>query len=569
MNVVLFTGGSGNANLIRHIKDLSYVNLSLLINGYDDGLSTGTIRNANQGMLGPSDFRKNFSYILDDFSRSNLNVKEIFEYRINRSQSQLLIDEPLSLFHNLVADQEIEPKTEAFITTHYLTGARRLLNYSRDLDLLTDFSIGNMIIGGLYETYKDFNVALKVLTDFFDLDARMINITENDDCRLVAFDQNGDFLSNEADIVNYDGGTPLRSFELLPFEAYSKLKSDFTYSEEEIRRVSHIPQLSNDAENAILEADLLLFGTGTLFSSLLPSYRICKSSILANNSSKKVLIINNEFDNDINKITLEEYIGIIVREICDDPDTLFFDHILADPTSVIKAKAADTENLVTRSPISNSNRKHNGFRLWKAITHSLSEQNGITEVSISLRGKGQVAIRDIYKREIENYNQNTESTIRFSLENNQSRTPDYHLILETSGKVSLYDIESWVRIAIHLNFYCVVGSRFYSRRQMILSFKKRIVESRFIYFTSFWISSVVSFIYFFRFFHFLPDPFSGIYLIKNREGFSYQGVSAFLKYVNKNRIEILSLPITYRTFRNVRYLEKSRTLLHNVIKLFI
>lgn len=68
MNVVLFTGGRGNFNLIRYIQDLSYVNLSLLINGYDDGLSTATIRSANAGMLGPSDFRKNFTTILDSFT---------------------------------------------------------------------------------------------------------------------------------------------------------------------------------------------------------------------------------------------------------------------------------------------------------------------------------------------------------------------------------------------------------------------------------------------------------------------------------------------------------------------
>lgn len=83
MNVVLFTGGSGNANLIRYIKDLSYVNLSLLINGYDDGLSTGTIRSANYGMLGPSDFRKNFSNILDSYAESSLKIREIFAHRLN------------------------------------------------------------------------------------------------------------------------------------------------------------------------------------------------------------------------------------------------------------------------------------------------------------------------------------------------------------------------------------------------------------------------------------------------------------------------------------------------------
>ena len=51
-------------NLINHLKEISNVELFLLINGYDDGLSTGIARRALGKMLGPSDFRKNITYIL-------------------------------------------------------------------------------------------------------------------------------------------------------------------------------------------------------------------------------------------------------------------------------------------------------------------------------------------------------------------------------------------------------------------------------------------------------------------------------------------------------------------------
>ena len=105
MNVVIFTGGNGNANLIKHLKDIPYVNLSLLINGYDDGLSTGIIRSANQGMLGPSDFRKNFTYIIDDFTESNRKIKRLFEHRLSESETKDFLSSPANLIASLLGQE--------------------------------------------------------------------------------------------------------------------------------------------------------------------------------------------------------------------------------------------------------------------------------------------------------------------------------------------------------------------------------------------------------------------------------------------------------------------------------
>ena len=59
--IVLFCGGRGSATIIRALLRQSDVELTLLVNAYDDGLSTGALRNFIPGMLGPSDFRKNLS----------------------------------------------------------------------------------------------------------------------------------------------------------------------------------------------------------------------------------------------------------------------------------------------------------------------------------------------------------------------------------------------------------------------------------------------------------------------------------------------------------------------------
>ena len=64
--VALFCGGRGSATLIRELLRWPNVKLTLLVNAYDDGLSTGALRNFSSGMpTGPSDFRKNLCWGAD------------------------------------------------------------------------------------------------------------------------------------------------------------------------------------------------------------------------------------------------------------------------------------------------------------------------------------------------------------------------------------------------------------------------------------------------------------------------------------------------------------------------
>ena len=58
------------------------VELSLLVNAYDDGLSTGALRRFIPDMLGPSDFRKNLSTLLDLHSNEQYALQHFLEYRL-------------------------------------------------------------------------------------------------------------------------------------------------------------------------------------------------------------------------------------------------------------------------------------------------------------------------------------------------------------------------------------------------------------------------------------------------------------------------------------------------------
>ena len=63
LQVVLFSGGRGSSALTRQLIASPAVDLTLAINGYDDGASTGEVRRFLGDSLGPSDFRKNASTV--------------------------------------------------------------------------------------------------------------------------------------------------------------------------------------------------------------------------------------------------------------------------------------------------------------------------------------------------------------------------------------------------------------------------------------------------------------------------------------------------------------------------
>ena len=63
LRVVLFSGGRGSDVLTRQLLANPRVGLTIAVNGYDDGASTGEVRRLLGDSLGPSDFRKNASRV--------------------------------------------------------------------------------------------------------------------------------------------------------------------------------------------------------------------------------------------------------------------------------------------------------------------------------------------------------------------------------------------------------------------------------------------------------------------------------------------------------------------------
>ncbi len=82
LKVVMFSGGRGTGAITEALLKNPRIELTLLVNAYDDGLSTGLLRRFIPGMLGPSDVRKNISRFVQqrkDSSSQALNF--LLEYR--------------------------------------------------------------------------------------------------------------------------------------------------------------------------------------------------------------------------------------------------------------------------------------------------------------------------------------------------------------------------------------------------------------------------------------------------------------------------------------------------------
>src|SRR3954447_13140211 len=81
VRVVLFSGGRGSGALTRQLVSRAGVSLTLAINGYDDGLSTGEVRRFLGNCLGPSDFRKNASRLASGLNTCSAELVELLDLR--------------------------------------------------------------------------------------------------------------------------------------------------------------------------------------------------------------------------------------------------------------------------------------------------------------------------------------------------------------------------------------------------------------------------------------------------------------------------------------------------------
>ncbi|MBF0424115.1 MAG: YvcK family protein, partial [Magnetococcales bacterium] len=329
LKVVVFCGGRGAANIIRAFHDYSRVELTVLVNAFDDGLSTGRLRRFIPGMLGPSDVRKNIISLIQDFDASSTALKAILEYRFPdptpREAALTCLTAMVERVRELPCPdlahlyQALKIRQINWIAD-YLGAFLRYEQEQFDHGIVFEYgdtSVGNLLFSGCHlACNRDFNQASQVFQEKCQIFGRVLNITDGSHQVLTGLRETGQFLPDEATIVAaHSDNAKIADLFLLPdylTPAERQQLDALTLSERHawLGRRHVVPNLNPHARQALEEADLIIYGPGTQHSSLYPSYMVAgvRRTIEQNDKAEKVFIGNIRPDHDIPSATVQELI---------------------------------------------------------------------------------------------------------------------------------------------------------------------------------------------------------------------------------------------------------------------
>jgi 2-phospho-L-lactate transferase/gluconeogenesis factor (CofD/UPF0052 family) len=309
LSVVLFSGGRGSGALTRQLICRPGVSLTVAINGYDDGASTGEVRRFLGDSLGPSDFRKNASRLAAELKTCSPDLIELLDSRLPADISASAAVEHLTkVTSGTVYDRRLVDWMHAF-----------LYEYSRHARPFAfgDCSIGNLVFAGAYlRAKRDFNRAVDDYCSLLGIPAGLIeNVTDGANAQLVALDAAGRLLLTEEAIVDARAQNTIRSLFLidrpLSDEEARQLEAAGADAagralEERRARLTLNPRLAEK----IAAADVIIYAPGTQHSSLFPSYMTpgLGDAIATNLRAIKLLVTNIQTDAEITGSTAVDLI---------------------------------------------------------------------------------------------------------------------------------------------------------------------------------------------------------------------------------------------------------------------
>src|SRR6187549_2550142 len=179
VRVVLFSGGRGAGALVRQLVAREGVLLTIAINGYDDGASTGEVRRFLGDSLGPSDFRKNASRLARQLRTCPVSLLDVVDGRLDSDVTAPQARGRLSAIASTWPPESPQAKwVGLFLAEH----ARRPSFDFRDC------SVGNIVFAGAYlDAGRDFNRAVDAYCGLLGLPAGLIeNVTDGRNAHLAA-----------------------------------------------------------------------------------------------------------------------------------------------------------------------------------------------------------------------------------------------------------------------------------------------------------------------------------------------------------------------------------------------
>jgi 2-phospho-L-lactate transferase/gluconeogenesis factor (CofD/UPF0052 family) len=308
LRVVLFSGGRGSDALTRQLVARPGIALTIAINGYDDGASTGEVRRFLGDCLGPSDFRKNASRVAGELRTCDPAVRTLLDERLPAGMSSAAAIDELA---RLASDSAVDPRVGRWLRA-FLGACRPGGPFE-----FGDCSVGNLVFAGAYlEAGRDFNRALDDYCALLGLPPGLIeNVTDGTDAHLVALDASGRLLPSEEAIVDARDCRAIRNLFLIDrLIGGEEARAIEAAGGDEAARMleARQPRLALNPRLAatIAAADLVIYAPGTQHSSLFPSYMTpgLSAAIAANLRAIKLLVTNIHTDAEITGSTAVDLI---------------------------------------------------------------------------------------------------------------------------------------------------------------------------------------------------------------------------------------------------------------------
>lgn len=622
--VSVFCGGRGGSNLIREFLRRPDVELNALINAYDDGLSTGELRGFIPGMLGPSDFRKNLANFLHWHSSYQYALTRLLEFRMSETYQEKEIACLKQWAHghdgnDAMVPEDLRPVVRELdrmgpAVRGYLAA---FFDYQTQQDQAFKFgdcSVGNLIFAGAYlKNNRNFNAAAAELAREFHSKARLLNVTQGENRILVALKEDGEILDREAKIVGTQSASKIVDFffldKALSPEELAGLRAlpDVAAKRAALEALNKPVHLSPEARDAILNSDIIVYGPGTQFSSLLPSYKTVglDEAIAKSRACAKVFVTNIHRDHDIQSFSATDIVGRAL-ELLHDPANerrmitqVLYTNSSNKPEQLFPRGATEPTQLFRNlkwvdGQFENPTKAgvHSGYltvrQIFNAYEEAIVPAAPELDIYINLY-KRSLAVSQLIQEFLELPWQTHFKKVRLRFNNvelPQLKLPE-HLIIESvkgddmfsevhelsdwassrnskylatisgDGEYRLCDILYGMEILTQHSFAAVYGSRTQSRNQFYNSLDAAYGESLVLYTLSLIGGFLFSLMFVLRFGVIFSDPLTGFRLYNRSSLASVLGklsklddhsASGITKILMQGKCEIAEIPISYRTF---------------------
>jgi 2-phospho-L-lactate transferase/gluconeogenesis factor (CofD/UPF0052 family) len=298
LGVVLFSGGRGADALVRPLIRNPAIQLTVVINGYDDGASTGEVRRFLGDSLGPSDFRKNASRLASELGTAPAELIAFLDKRLPAECDRAAADAILRAAGS--EEQAAAPPWGSIIGTRLAAFRLELERTKHPFDF-RDCSLGNLVFAGAFLLAgRDFNAAVADYCRLLGLPSGLIqNVTDGTNAYLVATGIDGRFLASEETLVDATRQNEIDQIYLIDHaigDSEREMVAGLSAAARNAFLTQHAANVrANPAVVDVLRhADLIIYAPGTQHSSLFPSYLTPGlSTVIADNHQAIKLVVTN------------------------------------------------------------------------------------------------------------------------------------------------------------------------------------------------------------------------------------------------------------------------------------